>query len=64
MIFEFLQIFFEIVTRPSIESSYTRSLYKTLSMLVSNPWSLFSLLSLLEPLECDDSRLNELGRLR
>jgi len=48
MIFEFLQIFFENVTRPSTNGSYTRSLYKHMSLL--SPWSSWSPLSLLRPL--------------
>jgi hypothetical protein len=50
MIFEFLQIFFENVTRPSTNGSYTRSLYKHMSLLsLLSPLSLLSLLSLLRP---------------
>ena len=47
MIFEFRQIFFEIVTQLSITISYTRYLYNILSVL--SPWSPLSRLSLLGP---------------
>jgi hypothetical protein len=50
MIFEFLQIFFENVTRPSTNGSYTRSLYKHMSLL--GPRSPLSLLSLLSAALC------------